>query len=51
MAADYTPKELMEFMGHMVQRYTKLLPQPDETNPADRLNAYLRKRAATSSEV
>jgi integrase len=32
MAAGYTLKELMEFMGHsdlqMVQRYTKLLPQP-----------------------
>jgi hypothetical protein len=33
----------MEFMGHadlqMVQRYVKLLPQPEEANPADRLNA------------
>ena len=51
MAAGYTLKELMEFMRHadlqMLQRYTKLLPQPGETNPADRLNAYLRKRAGT----
>ena len=41
-------KELMEYLGHsdlqMVQRYTKLLPQPDETDPAERLNAYLAKR-------
>ena len=45
MAAGYTLKEHMEFMGHadlqMTQRYTKLLPQPDEHNPAERLNAYL----------
>jgi integrase len=45
MASRYTLKELMEYMGHadlkMVQRYVKLLPQPDETNPAERLNAYL----------
>ena len=34
MAAGYTIKELMEFMGHadlqMVNRYVKLLPQPGE---------------------
>ena len=34
MAAGYTLKELMEFMGHadlqMVNRYVKLLPQPGE---------------------
>ena len=34
MAAAYTIKELMEFMGHadlqMVNRYVKLLPQPGE---------------------
>ena len=39
---------MMDYMGHadlpMVQRYTKLLPQPDEDNPAQRLNAYLRHR-------
>jgi integrase len=38
----------MEYMGHadlqMVQRYTKLLPQPEEHDPAERLNAYLAKR-------
>jgi len=48
MAAGYSLKEIMEYMGHadlqMVQRYTKLLPQPDERDPADRLNAYLRSR-------
>jgi integrase len=49
MAAGYTLKEIMEFMGHadlqMVQRYVKLLPQPEESNPAERLNAYLRRVA------
>ena len=48
-AAGYTLKEIMEFMGHadlqMVQRYVKLLPQPEDTNPAERLNAYLRRAA------
>ena len=48
MAAGYTLKELMEFMGHsdlqMVQRYTKLLPQPEEADPAERLDAYLDGR-------
>jgi integrase len=50
MAAGYTLKESMEYMGHanlaMVQRYVKLLPQPEETDPAERLNAYLARRAA-----
>ena len=45
MAAGYTVKELMEYMGHadlqMVARYVKLLPQPGEDDAADRLNAYL----------
>ena len=45
MVAGYTLKEIMEYMGHsnlaMVQRYVKLLPQPEETDPAERLNAYL----------
>ncbi len=49
MAAGYTIKELMEFMGHadlqMVNRYVKLLPQPGEDDAADRLNAYLRRAA------
>ena len=49
MAAGYTIKELMEFMGHadlqMVNRYVKLLPQPGEENVADRLNEYLRRSA------
>ena len=47
MAAGYTIKELMEFMGHadlqMVNRYVKLLPQPGEDDAADRLNDYLRR--------
>jgi integrase len=47
MAAGYTIKELMEFMGHadlqMVNRYVKLLPQPGEDDAAHRLNAYLRR--------
>ena len=47
MAAGYTIKELMEFMGHadlqMVNRYVKLLPQPGEDDAAERLNAYLRR--------
>ena len=46
MAAGYTLKELMEYMGHadlqMVNRYVKLLPQPGEDDAAERLNAYLR---------
>jgi hypothetical protein len=41
----------MEYMGHanlaMVQRYVKLLPQPEECDPAERLNAYLSRRAAS----
>jgi integrase len=47
MAAGYTLKELMEFMGHadlqMVNRYVKLLPQPGEADVAERLNEYLRR--------
>jgi integrase len=53
MAAGYTLKELMEYMGHSslqaAERYIKLLPRPDETDPADRLNAYLRRRASSES--
>jgi integrase len=52
MAAGYTIKELMEFMGHadlqMVNRYVKLLPQPGEDDAADRLNAYLRRSEGAS---
>src|SRR4051812_3964747 len=47
MAAGYTIKELMEFMGHadlqMVNRYVKLLPQPGEDDAAQRLDDYLRR--------
>jgi integrase len=47
MAAHYTLKELMEYMGHsdlqMVNRYVKLLPQPRDDNAAERLNDYLRR--------
>jgi integrase len=47
MAAHYTIKEIMEYMGHadlqMVNRYVKLLPQPCDVNAADRLNDYLRR--------
>jgi integrase len=50
MAAGYTVKELMEYMGHadlqMVTRYVKLLPQPGEGDAADRLNDYLSRAAA-----
>ncbi len=49
MAAGYTLSELMEYMGHSfllaTKRYVKLLPPLDETDPAERLNAYLRRRA------
>ena len=47
MAAGYTLKELMEFMGHadlhMVNRYVERLPQPGESDAAERLNDYLRR--------
>ena len=50
MAAGYTVKELMEYMGHadlqMVTRYVKLLPQPGEDDAADRLNDYLSRANA-----
>ena len=52
MAAHYTLKELMEYMGHsdlqMVNRYVKLLPQPGESDAADRLNTYLRRAEGSS---
>ncbi len=46
MAAGYTIKEIMVLMGHAdlqtVDRYIKLLPQHDDSNPVDRLDSYLR---------
>jgi integrase len=46
VAAHYTLKEVMAYMGHAdlatTSRYVKMLPQPDERNAADRLNKYLR---------
>jgi integrase len=46
VAAHYTLKEVMTYMGHAdlttTSRYVKRLPQPSEGNPADRLNAYLQ---------
>ncbi len=46
MAAGYTLRELMEYMGHSslqaTERYVKLLPTPaGPDGAADRLNAYL----------
>jgi len=51
MAAGYTLRELMEYMGHSslqaTERYVKLLPQPaGPDGAADRLNAYLSGRGA-----
>jgi integrase len=49
MAAGYTLRELMEYMGHSslqaTERYVKLLPQPaaGPDGAADRLNAYLER--------
>jgi integrase len=47
MAAGYTRRELMEYMGHSslqaTERYVKLLPPLDEGDPAERLNAFLRR--------
>ena len=55
MAAGYTIKELMEFMGHadlqMVNRYVKLLPQPGEDDAAARLNDYLRRSASDRRDL
>ena len=52
MAAGYTLRELMEYMGHSslqaTERYVKLLPPPaGPDGAADRLNAYLAARATT----
>jgi hypothetical protein len=39
----------MEYMGHSTlqatERYVKLLQPFDESDPAERLNAFLRRRA------
>jgi integrase len=47
VAAGYTLKEVMSFMGHAdlttTSRYVKRLSQPNESNAADRLNAYLEE--------
>jgi integrase len=47
MAAGYTLREIMEYLGHSslaaTERYVKLLPQPEERSPADRLNAYVAR--------
>ena len=53
MAAGYTLRELMEYMGHSslqaTERYVKLLPPPaGPDGAADRLNAYLAARTAGS---
>ena len=53
MAAGYTLRELMEYMGHSslqaTERYVKLLPQPaGPDGAADRLNAYLAGTARQS---
>ena len=45
VAAGYTLKEVMEYLGHAdlatTSRYVKVLPQPSEVNAAARLDAYL----------
>jgi integrase len=44
MAAGYSVREIMDFMGHAdlvtTDRYVKVLPQPAEADRSDRLNAY-----------
>lgn len=49
MAAGYTLREIMEYLGHSsltaTERYVKLLPQPEERTPADRLNDYVARAA------
>ena len=49
MAAGYTLREIMEYLGHSslsaTERYVKLLPQPAEGSPAERLNAYVERAA------
>ena len=54
MGAGYKLKELVEFMSHsdlqMVQRYTTLLPQPEEQDSAERLHAYRAGRCRRHAE-
>ena len=49
MAAGYTLREIMEYLGQSslsaTERYVKLLPQPAEGSPAERLNAYVARAA------
>jgi integrase len=51
-AAGYTLREIMEYLGHAslaaTERYVKLLPQPDERGPVDRLNDYVERAAGRS---
>ena len=46
MAAGYTIKEIMVFLGHAdiqtVQRYIKLLPPRNERDSVERLDRYVR---------
>ncbi len=50
VAAGYTLKEVMEYLGHAdlatTSRYVKVLPQPSEANAAARLDAYLEAAPA-----
>jgi integrase len=52
MAAGYTLREIKEYLGHSspaaTERYVKLLPQPEECSPADRLNDYVPRAAGRS---
>jgi hypothetical protein len=45
----HTLREIMEYRGHSslagTERYVKLVPQPEERSPADRLNAYVARAA------
>jgi hypothetical protein len=49
MAVRYTLREIVEYLGHSslvaTERYVKPLPQPEESGPADRLNAYVARAA------
>jgi integrase len=52
MAAAYTLREIMEYLGHSsltaTERYVKLLPRPEERGPADRLNDYVARATGRS---
>ena len=49
MAAGYTLREIMEYLGHSslaaTERYVMLLPQAEEPQPVERLNAYVARAA------